>query len=29
VLGYYGGAVRYREVADQVVAGGYKELIFR
>lgn len=29
VLGYYGGAVRYREVADQVVAGDYKELIFR
>ncbi|MEL0019866.1 MAG: hypothetical protein VW709_08305, partial [Rickettsiales bacterium] len=29
VLGYYGGAVRYREVADQVVAGKYKELIFR
>ena len=29
VLGYYGGAVRYREIADQVAAGGYKELIFR
>ena len=27
--GYYGGAVRYREVAEQVAAGGYKELAFR
>jgi len=29
VLGYYGGAVRYRELAEKVAAGGYKELAFR
>ncbi len=29
VLGYYGGAVRYRELTDEVAAGGYKELAFR
>ena len=29
VLGYYGGAARYRELADKVAAGGYKELAFR
>ena len=29
VLGYYGGAVRYRELADKVAAGVYKELAFR
>ncbi|PPR65034.1 MAG: hypothetical protein CFH10_00055, partial [Alphaproteobacteria bacterium MarineAlpha4_Bin2] len=29
VLGYYGGAARYRELAKKVEAGGYKELMFR
>ncbi|MEC8204839.1 MAG: cyclohexanone monooxygenase, partial [Pseudomonadota bacterium] len=29
VLGYYGGATRYREIAEQVADGGYKELMFR
>lgn len=29
VLGYYGGAARYREIAEQVADGGYKELMFR
>jgi cation diffusion facilitator CzcD-associated flavoprotein CzcO len=29
VLGYYGGAIRYREQTEQVAAEGYKELIFR
>ena len=29
VLGYYGGAVRYRELAERVTARGYKELAFR
>ena len=28
VLGYYGGAIRYREQTEQVAAGGYKELMF-
>jgi cation diffusion facilitator CzcD-associated flavoprotein CzcO len=28
VLGYYGGAVRYRELTESVAADGYKELKF-
>ncbi len=28
VLGYYGGAVRYRRMTDAVAAGGYQELQF-
>ena len=29
VLGYYGGAVRYRKLTETVAAGGYKEISFR
>ena len=29
VLGYYGGAVRYRELTKQVATGEYRELAFR
>ena len=29
VLGYYCGAVRYRELTERVAAGGYKEMLFR
>ena len=29
VLGYYGGAVRYRELTEEVAAGGFKEFAFR
>jgi hypothetical protein len=29
VLGYYGGAMRYRELTEKIAAGGYKELAFR
>jgi hypothetical protein len=27
-LGYYGGAVEYRRIADEVAAGGYREFDF-
>jgi cation diffusion facilitator CzcD-associated flavoprotein CzcO len=29
ILGYNGGAVRYRKITERVAAGGYKELKFR
>lgn len=29
VLGYYGGAVQYRDLTRKVAAGGYRELMFR